>query len=109
MPLIHLNQLPVNEIVPGYHARFIHTANMTFAYWDAEAGHTLPEHSHLHEQVAHVLQGTFKLVVDNVEYIIQPGKVVVIPPHVKHYGTAVTNCQLLDVFYPVRDDYKNLL
>ena len=106
--MINLTDIPPKEIVPGYNARFIHTDCMTFAYWDVKAGHTLPEHSHLHEQVANVLEGTFKLVVGGVEHFIEPGKVVVIPPHVIHYGTSITDCKLLDVFYPVREDYKNL-
>ena len=106
--MISLNEIQPKEIVPGYRARFIHTNNMTFAYWDVKAGYTLPEHSHVHEQVANVLEGVFKLVVDGVEHIIEPGKVVVIPSHAKHYGTSITDCKLLDVFYPIREDYKNL-
>jgi len=108
MPLIDVQSLSPTEIVPGYNARFIHTDKMTFVYWDVKAGYMLKEHSHMHEQVAHVLEGTFKLVVDGIEHIIEPGKVVVIPPHVKHYGTSLTDCKLLDVFYPVREDYKSL-
>jgi len=108
MPYIDLETLPPKEIVPGYNARFIHTANMSFVYWDVKAGYTLQEHSHMHEQVSHVLEGTFKLVVDGVENIIVSGKVVVIPPYAKHYGTSITDCKLLDVFYPVREDYKSM-
>ncbi len=108
MALINLDQLQTREVVPGYHARFIHTENMSFVYWDVEAGHTIPEHHHIHEQVAHVLSGTFKLVVGGVEHIIEPGKVVVIPSNVKHYGTSITDCKLLDVFYPIREDYKKI-
>jgi quercetin dioxygenase-like cupin family protein len=47
-------------------------------------------------------------VVEGVEHIIEPGSVVVIPPHAKHYGTSITDCRLLDVFCPVREDYKKL-
>jgi len=108
MPLIELNGLNSKEIVAGYNARFVHTENMTFVFWDVKAGYTLPEHSHMHEQVSHVLEGVFTLTVDGVQHTLQPGKVFVIPSHVKHYGTSVTDCKLLDVFYPVREDYKSL-
>jgi len=107
--MLVLKDIQPKEIVPGYNARFIHTHNMTFAYWDVKAGYTLPEHSHPHEQVCNILEGVFKLVVDGVEHLLEPGKVVVIPSHIKHYGTSITDCKLLDVFYPIREDYKNVL
>lgn len=63
MPFIDCTALPQREVVPGYRARFLHGEQMTVAYWDVEAGATLPEHAHVHEQIAHVLSGEFELTV----------------------------------------------
>lgn len=79
---------------------------MSFVYWTVEAGHSMPEHSHRHEQVAHVLSGEFELTVNGETQTIRPGIVAVIPPHIKHGGRAVTDCSLLDVFHPEREEYK---
>ncbi|MFN8252075.1 MAG: cupin domain-containing protein [Ferruginibacter sp.] len=106
MPLAVLRDLPVKEMFPGYTGRFIHTDTMTFAYWDVKAGSIVPEHSHIHEQVAHVLEGKFTLTVDGVPLELETGKIAVIPSNVKHSGIAVTDCKLLDVFCPVREDYR---
>ncbi len=106
MPFIQTKELPSKEIIKGYHGQTIHTGTMTFMYWTVEAGHAMPMHSHLHEQIAHVLSGEFELTVDGETRILTPGVVAVIPPHVVHGGRAITNCQLLDVFHPERDDYK---
>jgi quercetin dioxygenase-like cupin family protein len=106
MFLQQIKDLPSKEMFPGYTGRFIHTASMTFAYWDVKAGSTVPEHSHIHEQVAHVLEGKFVLTVDGQPLELNDGNAAVIPSNIKHSGIAVTDCKLLDVFCPVREDYR---
>lgn len=106
MSFVQVDSLPSKEIVKGYHARTIHTGTMTFVYWTVEAGHSIPIHSHMHEQVAHVLTGEFELTVEGETKVLKPGIVAVIPPHIPHGGKAITDCLLLDVFQPEREDYK---
>ena len=101
-----LKDIDEREIVPGYRARFLHSANMTLAYWDVDPGAALPEHSHPHEQIANVLEGQFELTVAGESQILEPGQVAVIPSDVPHSGRAITACRLIDAFYPCRDDYK---
>ncbi len=103
---IDLGALPSKEVISGYTGRSIHTGTLTFMYWTVEAGAAIPEHSHQHEQVAHVLKGIFELTIDEETQLLKPGIVAVIPPHIKHGGKAITTCELLDVFNPEREDYK---
>ncbi len=106
MAFIEIKNLHSKEVVPGYTGKSVHTGTMTFMYFTVEEGAVMPEHSHLHEQVSHVLKGKFELTVDGKTELLEPGIVAVIPPHIKHGGRAITPCELLDVFLPEREDYK---
>jgi quercetin dioxygenase-like cupin family protein len=103
----NLDQIEEKEIVAGYRARFIHSDSITLAYWDVDPGAELPEHSHPHEQIANVLEGQFELTVAGEARVLEPGMVAVIPSQVPHSGKALTACSLLDVFHPVREDYRS--
>jgi quercetin dioxygenase-like cupin family protein len=92
--------------IPGFHGRFVHTDTMTFAYWDIEQGSAIPEHSHPHEQVVNPLEGDLELVVAGERHVLRPGSVYVIPGGVPHSARALTSCRVLDVFQPVREDYR---
>ena len=101
-----INNIKPREIVKGYQARFIHAETMTMAFWEVQAGAVMPMHHHVHEQTSQVLEGKFELTVGGERKIIEPGFVAIIPSNIPHGGVAITNCKLLDIFSPVREDYK---
>ena len=105
MAFIDTTKLDSREVIPGYHGVFIHSDNMTIAHWRIEAGAEMPEHSHPHEQIVNVIEGEFELAIDEDREKVGPGSVAVIPSHVKHAGRALTACRIIDVFYPMREDY----
>jgi quercetin dioxygenase-like cupin family protein len=106
MPQIALTDRPVLEIFPGFRARIVHSDRMSFSWVEIEAGAPFAEHHHPHEQVVNVLEGELELVVEGSTHRLVPGQVFVIPPHARHHGRAITSCRVLDVFAPVRDDYR---
>ncbi|RKQ51126.1 Cupin domain-containing protein [Roseivirga pacifica] len=107
MPFVELSALEQRELIPGFKGRFIHTEKITIAYWNIAAGSILPEHSHQHEQVAaQVISGEFEMTLEGETKLLKAGDVAVIPSNVVHSGEAITDCQLMDVFAPVREDYK---
>jgi quercetin dioxygenase-like cupin family protein len=101
-----LESLPVREVVPGFHGRFVHSDGMTFAYWDIDADAEIPAHSHPHEQVVNMLDGELELTVAGVPHRLRPGDVFAIPGGVEHAARGLTACRVLDVFSPVREDYR---
>jgi quercetin dioxygenase-like cupin family protein len=106
MKMTRIDDLEEKEVVPGIRGKFFHSDNMTVVYWNIDAGAVMPDHAHPHEQVVNVLEGEFDLKVEGKYYETKPGAVAVVPPNVEHGGKAKTNVRILDVFYPVREDYR---
>ncbi len=96
------------EIFAGFYAKFVHSANITISYVRIDAGAEAPEHSHPHEQICQVIEGKFELIVEGKTNIMEPNDVYVIPSNVKHSAKAITNCKVVDTFYPVREDFKKI-
>lgn len=103
---IELEQVEQKELLPGVKVRFVHSDSMTVAYWEFEAGAVIPLHDHYHEQIANLTEGEFELTVDGTPILLQPGIVVVIPGGVPHSGKAITASRIIDIFHPVREDYR---
>lgn len=101
-----LNNQPTRQLIPGFHGQFVHTDNVTVAFWTVEAGAVLPEHSHIHEQVTSVLSGEFELTVAGETYRLLQDSVAVVPGNAVHSGKALTDCRLVDVFHPARPEYS---
>jgi quercetin dioxygenase-like cupin family protein len=94
------------QLLPGFKARFIHTNTQTLSLVEVEEGASLPTHSHFHEQISNVIDGEFELTIDGVSKVCRKGDIAIIGSNVDHSGKAITNCTILDIFTPVREDYK---
>jgi quercetin dioxygenase-like cupin family protein len=106
MAFIDCRTLTSREVAPGFHGRFVHGHAMTLAMWEIDPGSGLPDHAHVHEQIVMVLSGEFELTVAGEKKRLTPGIVAVVPSNVPHSGRAITKCQVIDAFHPVRDDYR---
>lgn len=101
-----LESLISKEIMPGYHGKLVHSKTMSWVFWDVKEDAEVPMHHHIHEQIMHVVSGSFEFTVGDTTKIYEPGSIVVIPSNTLHGGKALTPCKLMDVFSPARDEYK---
>jgi quercetin dioxygenase-like cupin family protein len=106
MSFVELSKINSKEVAPGFTGRFVHSEKITIAYWDIKSGSSVPVHQHVHEMMVNVISGKLQLTIGNETRVLEPGTVGVIPENVPHTATAVTDCKVIDVFYPVREDYK---
>lgn len=107
-PSRELRHIPQREILPKCHVRFVHSDNMTLSYWNLEEGAVIPEHSHPHEQVCNMIEGRMELTVGGESRLMTDGSVATIGSNVPHSVKALAPCYVIDVFYPIREDYRNL-
>ena len=99
--VLALDELQFREFFPGFKGKMIHGQQTTMAYWNIEEGAEVPMHSHHHEQVVNVFEGSFKMTVGSEDHVLRPGDVLV-----SHGGIALSPCRILDVFTPVREEYR---
>lgn len=101
-----IKNIPPKEIVAGITGYYAHGTNMTLGYVEIKAGSQLPEHHHVHEQITYIIEGQLDMVIGGKFCPLTAGMYHVIPSHTPHSAVAKTHCKVIDVFSPVREDYK---
>jgi quercetin dioxygenase-like cupin family protein len=94
-------------IFPGVEIRTTAGEGMMLSVVTFEPGSIVPEHAHPHEQMGLMVSGRLEFTVGGVTRTLGPGDQWKIPGGVKHSVRAVDGPAVaLDVFHPVRDDYR---
>ena len=106
MKRINWDNLPEHQVVEGLYGKFFHSQTMTIVQWRFEAGADLPLHNHPHEQITLIQKGKLELTIDNNRYILTTGDTMPIASNISHGGKAVEATVALDIFHPVREDFK---
>lgn len=107
MTVVRIDEVPpTHDVAPGWDGRFVHTQNLTVARWIVSAGTKLPAHAHPNEQITIVLSGEFEFRIGETITLAGVGCIAVVPGGVEHSGVAVSDCELMDVFYPKREEYR---
>lgn len=105
MPFLDVGNLRVTERLPGWHGRYFHSLNMTFAHYDFMRGASIHEHFHPQEEVYEVIEGELELSIDGVAEIIRPGRVAIVPAGVRHSVRALTDGRAIIVDSPARPEF----
>jgi quercetin dioxygenase-like cupin family protein len=99
------NNLPIEQLNPQVSRRAIHTAGLTIARLNLQKGAVVPEHSHVHEQIATVERGALQFSIGGQELILRDGQSLAIPSNVPHGVVALEDTVVVDVFSPRREDW----
>jgi quercetin dioxygenase-like cupin family protein len=93
----------------GVIARSVDGERVAFAVVELEPSTVVPEHSHDNEQLGMVLTGSVSFRVGDEVCDLEPGGTWRIPPNVPHeVHVGAEGAVVIDVFAPVRSDWKAL-
>jgi unsaturated pyranuronate lyase len=105
MSLVDTSTLRLIERLPGWRARIFHSASMTFAHYEFDAGSTIHEHHHEQEEVWNVIEGELELTIDGVVQRAGPGLVAIVRPNAPHSVRALSDGRAIIVDHPLRPDF----
>ena len=74
-----------------------------------ENGWVGARHSHPHHQLVYVVSGAIRVDVDGRVFDVRAGDSFVVDGGVEHQASALEASEVLDVFTPVREDYRELV
>ena len=105
------DELPKEVVRAGVERSGFRGENVLMVMNWLEPGMETNPHSHPFEQLAYIVSGRMKFVIGEETFEAGPGSVIRIPPDVEHYGEPIGDEPVLnlDVFSPIRDDYRHLV
>jgi len=96
-----------HTIFPGVTIRTCAAERMMLSVVEIAPHAVVEAHSHPHEQVGMVLEGRVRFHIGGEDKVLGKGDMFRIPGDVKHHVTALEEpVRVLDIFYPIREDYR---
>jgi quercetin dioxygenase-like cupin family protein len=66
-------------------------------------------HSHPHHQLVYVISGAIRVDIDGKVFDAHAGDSFIVDGNVEHQASALEPSEVLDVFTPTREDYRDLI
>ena len=107
MALHQWNRIEKEQLNASLARQVVHGAQITLAKIYLGKGAIVPRHSHHNEQITTVQSGRLKFVFDDREQIVETNETLVIEAHAPHLVEALEESVALDVFSPVREDWRS--
>ncbi len=84
----------------------VYGENTLMSEFKMAAGSKLPLHSHPSEQTGYLVSGRIILYIADIAHEMKKGFSWCIPPDVIHHAEIIEDSIAVEVFSPVREDYK---
>ena len=95
------------EALPGiYRKTLIYNDNMMLCHFILEENSEVPLHSHKEHQIGYVIKGKLQFFTENEKFMAEEGDSYVFESNEKHGAKILKASEVIDVFSPLREDYK---
>ena len=106
MNTVKWQEIKEHKVMEGLFGKFFHSKTMTIVQWRFDEGASLPSHNHVQEQITMIVEGTLELTIGESINTLTSGEMVAIPSGISHGGKAKEKTLALDIFHPVREDFR---
>ena len=101
-----IKNIQAKNLAPGITGHYAHGDKVTFGFVELKKGSSVPVHHHIHEQITYIIEGQLDMVIGGEAFSLTDGMYHVILSNTPHSAVAITDCKVIDIFGPVREDYK---
>lgn len=102
-----LAEIPEEHVTDLFSRRFFTGEKITMAFLTIRKGSTVPRHVHESEQFSYCISGSLNFKVGDQELVLRPGELLEIPSNVPHEAWAEEDFTGIDVFSPIRADWRD--
>ncbi len=105
---IHGGDVPPVEALPKiFRKTLAFNPDVMLCHFTLLQGADIPLHNHIHSQIGYVLRGQVKFTTEEEEFIARKGDSYVFNSLQKHGAYAIEDTELIEIFSPCREEYKN--
>ena len=108
--VVTVAEVPTVNLAPGIDTNLVCGKDLTLSFATL-APHSMGKmHSHPHEQMAVILEGSVDFILSGKSYALKAGDVIHVAGNLEHTGiTGDVTCKMVEVFTPARKDFEEKL
>jgi quercetin dioxygenase-like cupin family protein len=104
--VIPSNQEAMSTPEPGLRRQVMsYSPNIMLVRHTMTKGWVGARHSHPHEQMVYLVSGRIRFQHPGGVFEAGPGDCFLVPGNIEHQASALEDCEVLDIFTPMREDY----
>ncbi|WKN42767.1 cupin domain-containing protein [Tunicatimonas pelagia] len=103
---IKWEELEWEQLADKLYRKYVYGSQGMIAMFKMDKGAKVPIHKHPNEQLTYIVKGSVKVTMENQDYIVKAGEVLIIPPNVPHKFICLEDGTIdIDFFTPLRMDW----